>query len=282
MQRSAFSSKAGSNGTGKQPSGNVCNANAASSHCLQCLGHWLCCLCSLLKIIIIIITIQICLNLLESGTGRRPAQALYKDVIMPNNSKRSRSFSRAGWRPCPFLQVNCHKETFGKWDDHSTMGTLRHGQNTMARPIAQWHRQRPQIYPELYARRQFFVHDIWLAYSRRQSCSGRTGSSALSMWEDPILFAGSKIFSTGVDNFSYTLWKYCIGIGVRKSLMYIDIKLCANEPRPGTRLFRWAWGYELAIARLSESVVFKQELTINFNLNQQRFSCHQILPVIVC
>jgi hypothetical protein len=39
MQRSAFSSKAGSKGTGEQPSGNVCNANVASSHCLQCLGH---------------------------------------------------------------------------------------------------------------------------------------------------------------------------------------------------------------------------------------------------
>jgi hypothetical protein len=38
-------------------------------------------------------------NLLESGTGRGPAQAPYKDVIMPNNSKRSRSFSRAGCGP---------------------------------------------------------------------------------------------------------------------------------------------------------------------------------------
>jgi len=38
-------------------------------------------------------------NLLESGTGRGPAQAPYKDVIMPNNSKRSRSNSRAGCGP---------------------------------------------------------------------------------------------------------------------------------------------------------------------------------------
>ncbi len=53
-------------------------------------------------------TVQVCSKclvlekksyLLESGTGRRPAQGLYNNVIMPNNSKRSRSFCRAGWLP---------------------------------------------------------------------------------------------------------------------------------------------------------------------------------------
>ncbi len=86
MQRSAVSSKAGSNGTGEQPSGNV--FNAASSHCL---GHFVKLWAQLVA--------KKNTNLLESGTGRWPAQGLFNDVIMPNNSKRSRSFWRAGWRP---------------------------------------------------------------------------------------------------------------------------------------------------------------------------------------
>ena len=46
----------------------------------------------------VIFEYQISSNLLESGTGRRPAQGLYNDVIMPNHSKRSRFWR--GERPC--------------------------------------------------------------------------------------------------------------------------------------------------------------------------------------
>ena len=46
-------------------------------------------------------------NLFESGTGRRPTQGLYIVSIMPNNSKRSRSNSRAGCGPWSYDSLLC-------------------------------------------------------------------------------------------------------------------------------------------------------------------------------
>jgi hypothetical protein len=40
-------------------------------------------------------------------------------------------------------------------------------------------------------------------------------------------------------NFAYILQKYCICIGVCKSRMHPDIKLCGKEPRAGTRFVRF-------------------------------------------